>query len=184
MDKLPKDVVELITNKLTPREFFNYCKSETGQEFCSRKEIWLRRIEKDFGFLIQGINKDIILSDYKIDPKKTYLELFVKTSTAAEKIKNNIIQNIRKDFFATFIRDNYIENLYEFFFTYLLRMLNHIKFYKDFDEIADEVYLYFRDFDDWKNYLPVYNSYISDMWNEEIEDVAWKYAVAIFAPKI
>ena len=111
MDKLPKDVVELITNKLTPREFFNYCKSETGQEFCSRKEIWLRRIEKDFGFLIQGINKDIILSDYKIDPKKTYLELFVKTSTAAEKIKNNIIRNIRKDFFARFIRDNYIENL-------------------------------------------------------------------------
>ena len=43
MDKLPKDVVELITNELTPREFFNYCKSEVGQEFCAKKEIWLRR---------------------------------------------------------------------------------------------------------------------------------------------
>ena len=50
MDKLPKDVVELITNRLTPREFFNYCKSETGREFCERREIWLRRIEKILAF--------------------------------------------------------------------------------------------------------------------------------------
>ena len=98
MNKLPKDVVELITNKLTPREFFNYCKSEAGKEFCERKEIWLRRIQKDFGFLLEGRNKDRILANHKTDPKISYLELFLNTSQAAEELKEKVLQNIGNPF--------------------------------------------------------------------------------------
>ena len=100
MNKLPKDVVELITNKLTPGEFFNYCKSEVGQEFCTKKEIWLRRIEKDFGVLLRGRNKDFLLLDHRVkeNPKKEYLELFTSTSETAEEIVNRILQRLGNKF--------------------------------------------------------------------------------------
>ena len=186
MNKLPKDVVELITNKLTPREFFNYCKSEEAREFCERKDIWLRRIQKDFGFLLEGKNKDIFFPDFTIDPKKSYLELFIKTSSAAEEIKDNILQNIGKYFLLNFTKDNYIGNVYNFFFNYLLRMLNHIDVDleddddENYEEVGDQVIRYFWDFDEWKKYLPVYHSNMSDMWSEEIVDVLAKYAIEIF----
>ena len=186
MDKLPKDVIELIINKLTPREFFNYCKSETGQEFCSRKEVWLRRIQKDFGILLKGKNKDIIFSDYKTDPKKVYLELFVKTSAAAEKIKRNILERIGQYFLENFTKGDYAENLYNFFFTYLLRMLNHIDIQDgDQDDSDDEesssergdtAYSYFMDFDEWKKYLPLYNYDLLEMWSNVIGNVLSEYA--------
>ena len=182
MDKLPKDVVELITNRLTPREFFNYCKSETGQEFCSRKDIWLRRIEKDFGFLLEGKNKDFLLRNYKNDSKKTYLELFMKTSWAAEEIKNNILQNIEHYFLTNFTKENYPETLYNFFFSYLLRMLNHIDLENDDDEDSedeDQVYMYFWSFDEWKKYIP-FNNEMTDMWNEQIGSVIANYATEFF----
>ena len=127
MDKIPKDVVELITNKLTPREFFNYCKSDVGQEFCERKEIWLRRIYKDFGFLLKGRNKDFLLLDYLVteNPKKEYLELFSSTSEMAEEIVEKILQRFGNKFLK-FLKEDYKETLYKFLFDYLLKMINEI----------------------------------------------------------
>ena len=185
MNELPKDVVELITNKLTPREFFNYCKSEVGQEFCSRREVWLRRIEKDFGFLLKGGNAERILVNYKTDPKKSYLELFLKTSLAAEEIKENILYNLGSEF-VELVGDKYRQNLFDFFFNYLLKMLNvleisNVFFIRNIKLAASD---YVWDVDrDWKKYLPkLYNTQLGDFWDEEMGDSVSKFALEVFQP--
>ena len=179
MDTLPKDVVELITNKLTPREFFNYCKSETGQQFCSRKEIWLRRIQKDFGFLLQGRNKDLLLRNYQIDPKQAYLSLFTKTSFAAETIKANILKILGVPF-TNLMKDAYPSTLYEFFFDYLLKMVDELDttHIDDVDLLSNR---YLWENREWKNFLPgMFGEEIRHTWNIEIGDVIYGYVEQIF----
>ena len=179
MDTLPKDVVELITNKLTPREFFNYCKSETGQQFCSRKEIWLRRIQKDFGFLLQGRNKDFLLRNYQTDPKQAYLSLFTKTSFAAETIKANILKILGIPF-TKLMRDDYPSMLYEFFFDYLLKMINELDttHIDDVDLLSNR---YLWEHREWKIFLPgMFGEEIRHTWNIEIGDVIYGYVEQIF----
>ena len=187
MEKIPKDVVELITNKLTPKEFFNYCKSETGQEFCSRKEIWLRRIEKDFGFLNDNI-KSVVLADYKVDPKRSYLDFFVKTSEAAEEITSNILKHFGERFLKHFMRSGYPEYMYEFFFD--LKIINES--YKiDGNNQQDLKYLV-KEFlwsdNEWQDILP--NIFapaeeygiegFGELWSQEIGSIIEKYLRAIF----
>ena len=180
MNTLPKDVIELITNKLTPREFFNYCKSETGQQFCSRKEIWVRRIENDFGFLLRGRNKDLLLLNYQIDPKQAYLSLFTKTSFAAEAIKANILKILGVPF-TKLMREDYPSMLYEFFFHYLLKMINEL----DTTHI-ENVYIlsnnYLWKHREWLHLLPekMFGGIMSQMWNAEIGDVAYNYVNEVF----
>ena len=171
MDTLPKDVVELITNKLTPREFFNYCKSEIGQQFCSRKEIWARRIEKDFGFLLRGRNKDLLLLNYQIDPKLAYLSLFTKTSFAAETIKANILKILGVPF-TKLMREDYPSMLYEFFFAYLLEMINELNT-SNINNIYFLSNTYLWEHREWQNFLPekMFDEEISHIWNTEIGDV-------------
>jgi hypothetical protein len=185
MDKLPKDVVELITNKLSPREFFNYCKSDVGQKFCLKREIWLRRIDKDFGSLLEGKNAEQIFPNYKNDPNKSYLELFLKTSRAAEEIKEKFLYNLGSDF-VEFIGDKYRQSLFDFFFTYLLKMLNVLEISKAFfiRNISIEASEYVWDVDrDWKKYLPkLYNSQLGDFWDEEMGNSVKKYALEVFQP--
>ena len=184
MDKLPKDVVELITNKLTPREFFNYCKSEMGQEFCSRKEIWLRRIQKDFGFLLEGRNKDLVLPDYSIDPKRSYIELFLHTSRATEEIQEKVLAHIGPDF-QQFLKEGYINTLYNFLFQYLLKMINSLDIS---DKINDQDIFYLSNEYAWENedylkYLPqMYSSDVKHFWNGEIQPLLAKYAIETFNP--
>ena len=184
MNKLPKDVVELITNKLTPREFFNYCKSETGQEFCSRKDIWLRRIQKDFGFLLEGRNKDLILVNYQVDSKRSYLELFSHTSQAVEEIQEKVLAHIGKDF-QQFLKEDYINTLYNFLFQYLLRMINSLDISKTTDD--EQIYYLCSEYtwenEDYLKYLPqMYSSDVKHFWNEEIQPILAKYAIEIFNP--
>ena len=183
MDKLPKDVVELITNKLTPREFFNYCKSETGQEFCERREIWLRRIHKDFGFLLEGKNGNRILLEYIADPKQSYLELFLKTSRVAEEIQEKVLEHIGKDF-QQFLKEDYNDKLYNFLFQYLLKMINSFDISKSNDE--DIYYLtqeYAWENEDYLKYLPqMYAADVKHFWFEEEQSIRAKYAIEIFNP--
>ena len=185
MDKVPKDVVELITNKLTPREFFNYCKSETGQEFCARKEIWLRRIQKDFGLLLEGRNKDRILANHKTDPKKSYLELFLHTSQAAEELKEKVLQNIGNPFLR-FVKDEYWEVIFDFFFDYLLEMINVLEIATGDTDNSIRVLAQGYSWQSprkWHAYLPkLYNTELSDFWEEEIGEVLANYAIEIFNP--
>ena len=191
MNKLPKDVVELITNKLIPREFFNYCKSETGQEFCARKEIWLRRIHKDFGFLLEGKNGNRILLEYTADPKKSYLELFLKTARSAEEIQEKVLEHIGK-VFQQFLKEDYNEKLYNFLFQYLLKMIDVLDISKNDDTdiyyMNDNEIYYMTSEYTWENveyfnYLPkMYDADVNHFWNEEIQPVIAKYAIEIFNP--
>ena len=182
MDKIPKDVVELITNKLTPREFFNYCKSETGQEFCERKEIWLRRIRKDFGFLLEGKNGNRILPEYTADPKQSYLELFLKTARVTEEIQEKALEHIGKDF-QQFLKEDYNEKLYNFLFQYLLKMINVLDISKTTN---DEQIYYLSGEYAWENveylkYLPqMYSADVKHFWSEEIQELLAIYAIEIF----
>ncbi len=196
MDKLPKDVVELITNKLitnklitnklitnklTPREFFNYCKTETGQQFCLKKEIWLRRIQKDFGFMLEEKNGDKLLLNYQAEPKQAYLNLFIITSAASEEITGKILQHLGKDFLK-FMKDDYEENLYEFFFNYLLTMLIEIDVDDKYDTSGGAVYDQLFASPEWQYFLPkLYVSELSDFMTEEIGKVMEKYATKIFS---
>ena len=179
MEKLPKDVVELITNKLTPREFFNYCKSDTGKEFCEKKEIWLRRIQKDFGFLLEGNNKDFLLVNYETDPKQAYLDLFSKTSRAAEQITEKILESLGKDF-LNFLRDDYEKTMYELFFNYLLKMVNVLDILHT-NCVYYLAYEYAGENSDWQKYLPeLYNVKLFDFWYDEIGKIAGEYSAKIF----
>ena len=180
MDTLPKDVTELITNKLTPREFLNYCKSETGKEFCSRKEIWARRIEKDFGFLLQGRNKHLLLLNYETDPKQAYLSLFTKTSKAAETIKDNILEILGIPFIKL-MKNDYPSMLYEFFFDYLLKMINVLDT-SDIDDVDLLSNEYLWQHREWQNFLPekMFGGEISHMWNRAIGDVIYDYVDEVF----
>ena len=177
-----KDVIELITNKLTPRQFFHYCKSDEAQEFCSKKEIWLRRIEKDFGFLLEGKNKDKLLFGYRDDPKRVYLNIFITTSTAAEQILEKILENLGNTFLK-FMRDDYKTNLYDFLFNYLLKMVNELhileeEYKNDTASIAREYVAKNRN---WEEYLPsMYTSELHEFWDDEIANTAEKYAISMF----
>ena len=184
MDKLPKDVVELITNELSPREFFNYCKSETGQKFCARKDIWLRRIQKDFGFLLEGRNKDRILVNYATDPKESYLELFLKTSRTAEYIKEKVLEHIGEDF-QQFLKEDYKDKLYNFLFQYSLKMINSLNMSDISGKINENLHYltgeYVWENEDYLKYLPqMYSSDVKHFWNEEIQFVLERYAIEIF----
>ena len=182
MNKLPKDVVELITNKLSPREFFHYCKSDEAQEFCARKEIWLRRIQKDFGFLLEGKNKDKLLIDYRHDPQRVYLNIFIKTSTAAEQILEKILENLG-DKFLKFMREDYKTNLYDFLFNYLLKMVNELHTLEEEYKIdtASITREYVFENRNWEEYLPsMYRSELYEFWDDEIANTAEKYAILMF----
>ncbi len=53
MERLPKDVRELISKELSIRDFLNYCTSTS--DMCS-DDIWRRRAEKDYQYLIRYVN--------------------------------------------------------------------------------------------------------------------------------
>ena len=181
MNKLPKDVIELITNKLTPRDFFNYCESDAGQEFCAKKEVWIRRIQKDFGFLLEGKNKHLLLVNYETDPKQAYFSLFTKTSNAAETIKVNILEVLGRPF-VKLMKDNYPLLLNEFFFNYLLKMINQLDT-SNIQDMERQTNIYFWKYSNWQIVLPVklFNAQISFMWDREIGGVISDYVVEIFS---
>lgn len=169
MKNLPKDVVELITNKLSPKTFFNFYKSEIGL----KNDIWVRRIEKDFGILLRGKNK-YTFRNYKVNPKQSYLNLFVKTSTAVEQITRIVLDSLG-EVFLKFMRNDYKETVYDFFFNYLLEMLNEIDTIYE-NNIHVEARYYFSEFTEWKDFFPVSGS--SDAY--DIEDIIEKYSQEIF----
>ena len=107
MEKVPKDVIEKITNELSPRDFINFCNSDTNKTFCERKDIWDRRLKKDFGFLLSRLQ-------YTENTRNTYLSLFLKTSKATEKL----IEAVKK-----YLKNYDYNTLYDLFFNLLIESL-------------------------------------------------------------
>jgi hypothetical protein len=140
MENVPKDVVELITNKLSPDEFLNYCKSKMGKKFCNNKDIWTRRIKKDFGVLLESRNNDKLLADRKSDPKKAYLDLFSKVSKAAETMVDEVYHRLGENF-TKFLKKKYKAHLYQNYFDFLVNIISKI----DSNNILDSVMIYIGD---------------------------------------
>ena len=59
IETIPKDVVEKITNELSPTDFVNFCSN--NYSICNFNEVYFRRMQKDFPFVIEyypDINKN------------------------------------------------------------------------------------------------------------------------------
>ena len=181
METVPKDVVELITNKLSAKDFLNYCASETGKQFCSNKGIWSRRIQKDFGFLLQGRNNKYLLVGRETDPRQAYLDLFTNTSKTAENLVEEILGGLGQHF-AKFLKDEYREELYMVFFNFLLKMLNEIKPKSD-NDVAAYALDYFWDHRQWRTLLPYLYQEArigNRIWSDEIGGLVMSYATEVF----
>ena len=180
METVPKDVVELITNKLSAKDFLNYCASETGKQFCSNKGIWSRRIQKDFGFLLQGRNNKYLLVGRETDPRQAYLDLFTNTSKTAENLVVEILGGLGQHF-AKFLKDEYKEELYTIFFNFLLKMINEIEPESE-DEIEDYAIEYFWDHRrQWQTLLPyLYQESGNHIWSDKTGGLIISYAEQVF----
>ena len=182
METVPKDVVELITNKLSPEEFLNYCKSEVGKKFCANNDIWARRIQKDFGNLLQGRNKDKLFVERKSDPKKAYLEFFTKTSKAAEELADTIYHYMGEKF-TKFLKKKYKLHLYQNYFDFLIKMVNEI----DVDNFESSISIYTGENQyDLMNFLPNILEGDDQYYRlilEDLESIIHIYACKYFVSK-
>ena len=180
METVPKDVVELITNKLSPEEFLNYCKSEIGKKFCANNDIWARRIQKDFGNLLQGRNKDKLFVERKSDPKKAYLEFFTKTSKAAEELSDTIYHYMGEKF-TKFLKKKYKLHLYQNYFDFLIKIVNEI----DIDNFESPIEYTRKNRYDLMNFLPNILEGDDTYYRiilEDLEGVIHIYVTEIFEP--
>ena len=161
MEKLPKDVVELITNKLSPKDFLSYCNSEIGEHFCINKGIWLRRLQKDFGPFLKK-------SEYSENPRYVYLQLIGRIAIVAENITNIIM----KDFgikVSRFFPKDYTEYLEKFSVKYLMNLLNLFDF-QDLDSFFEIIGSYV-----WKETSWEYSNMPKDSWTNKIENEVFKF---------
>jgi hypothetical protein len=118
MENLPKDVKEIITKDLTPWEFVQFCTSETDKTFCSKNDVWVRRMKKDFDFLVP------YFSDLSYNAKNRYLEIFHKISKNSERLSKAVLDTYG-DFQVNF-RDEFKYSLYINFYNYSINSLKNI----------------------------------------------------------
>ena len=173
METLHKDVVELITNKLSPKDFVNYCKVLKG--ICLNKDIWTRRLRKDFPYLFRDSSETYFLKikyfkgpeifDFRRDPKRAYLALITHTFETAEYITRRILDALGREF-QDFLRPDYKEYVENFFVKYLLEAINFDE--KEFDSVE---YFYYNN--EWENFIPslYLNNERSDYWVESIQSL-------------
>ena len=51
MEKLNRDEIGIITDKLTPIELIYFCSSGVNKLGCNSNDFWYRRFNKDYSFL-------------------------------------------------------------------------------------------------------------------------------------
>ena len=121
MEKVPKDVGEMITNELTPQEFINFCVSNLAPNFrklCNNPEIWSRRFSKDFGFLV------IYFDDLSTNAKQRYLAIFSKISKQVEKVMNLVLGAFED--FKKYLNDEYKQDLYNSLYNNILKSIQKL----------------------------------------------------------
>ena len=123
MEKLNRDEINLIANKLTPIELIYFCNSNISKNICNSNEFWYRRFLSDYYFLIQYI------PDLKENAKQRYLDIF---RIFSKNIEDNIsyIKRIFGKFYQN-LSDDYKkrlqENIYRFSMQYFIDILEYIK---------------------------------------------------------
>ena len=80
METLPKDIVEYITNKLSPQDFLAF--SISYPDVYRSKEIFIRRIQKDFPYLIKQ----------EINSREKYIRIFYKFHNVSNELCFEILE--------------------------------------------------------------------------------------------
>lgn len=95
MDKLPKDLIFKLTEDLSPQDFVNFCASNTSENIaraCNMEEIWDKRLEKDFPYIIQNFD---FTNKHK---KEIYIRVFTSISDISDFLTNKILEEYAKIF--------------------------------------------------------------------------------------
>ena len=113
IETIPKDVVEKITNELSPGDFVNFCSN--NYSMCNSNEVYFRRMQKDFPFLIQ------YYPDINKRAKNIYLEIFSGISRVAEESVNLLLNNLGE--LSKYFQKSFREDIYSFFFNQTVEVL-------------------------------------------------------------
>ena len=171
--QIPRDVIEMMTNNLSPQDLINMCVSDARPDFkylCDSNDFWVRRWEKDFKFLMSS-------SFYnKTDTKNKYLQLFAAISKGAEKMVKIILEQFGD--FSKFLNKEYRETLYNFFYKQILNTLYSLL--KSNIEISeDEIYeIPFGgvNFKEFKKILPEFvrddRGFFIDYWSDLLSEIS------------
>ena len=116
MEIIPKDVVEKITNELSPQDFINYCRSMKSS-VCKSNEVFFRRMQRDFPFMN--------FSSSRNDAKKVYLKIFSEFSEIAEKV-TKITLDANGESFSKYLTLEYKKDLYLFYYRAILNTINDL----------------------------------------------------------
>ena len=118
METLPKDMIEYMTNQLSPPDLILFCASEVRpnvKQICDDNDFWIRRWNKDFEYLKYEI------PNYLQNPKQSYLALFSKISEGAEEL-SDLFLKLNTNLLTI---DNK-KQLYNYFFQHISKILPSI----------------------------------------------------------
>lgn len=154
IEKIPKDVVEKITNELTSQDFVKFCQNDYA--VCKSNDVFYRRIQKDFPFLLNYFD------DLSTNSKQIYLKTFSTFSQTAEYLVAQIMNSYGN--FAKQLNSDYEKNMYLFIFNILIEtfefLLNYyttlpIRDDLEFFEVVSDVF--YNSYYEFKNdYLPAH----------------------------
>ena len=171
--QIPRDVIEMMTNNLSPQDLINMCASDARPDFkylCDSNDFWIRRWEKDFKFFMSS-------SFYnKTDAKNKYLQMFAAISKGSEGMVKSIFEQFGD--FGKFLNKEYKDTLYNFFYKQILNTLYSLLM-SNIEISEDEIYeIPFGgvDFKEFKKILPEFvrddRGFFNDYWSDVLSEIS------------
>jgi hypothetical protein len=121
METLPKDLVNKLTEELSPQDLISFCKSQLHpnvKRVCNSNDFWKQRFFKDFSFLIR------YFPNLEINAKQIYIQLFSKISKKAEEIVEIVLDAFED--FKRFLTKEYKDILYNHFYNSILNSIKEL----------------------------------------------------------
>ena len=128
MDKLPKDMVIKLTEELSPQDFINFCASNTSSNIvriCDMPELWIKRLNKDFPYIIKEFPKVFDAA------KQGYLKLFTRLSKMSETFTEIVLKEYGK--MRDFLKPEFKPFLYKQFYLLCADALQNVLQKPDYD---------------------------------------------------
>lgn len=114
MDILPKDLIEKVTNELSPIDLITYCKSNIKntkiKEVCNSNDFWYRRFQRDFPSLLSAEYFDN--GKLQKESKRIYLKIFSIISKLTEDSVDKILESLGENFLRFMLVEKYKKELY------------------------------------------------------------------------
>lgn len=187
ISNLPKDMINKLTEELSPNELINFCASKSSKnlvEICNSREFWLRRFQKDFGFLLP------FYPEIALDPKKDYLLLFSKISQVVEKSTQNVL-NLYGDYVKQFLQKEYKNMVYQYFYNLIFVLLRVFGNHREDIFKTDSIFNWINNREIWDNikkmlptlFFPQNENYIASIvWAPLIEDMEMLTNYVVLTP--